>query len=299
MKYYIYLIKNKINNKNYIGQTINYEKRIKEHLYLRKDRKNMIIDSAINKYGKENFEFKIIDIAYSQNKIDELERKYIKEYNSLIPNGYNILKGGRKQQGSWNNKPIYIYDLNGKFIKEYESSLELERESSGKYKCRQIRRACNSKTHFYKDILIKFKSDNFKITNYKKPQSSKKKKVIQYDLNGNIIKKFNSIIEASNETKTSRTSIIMCLKHKYKKSNNYLWSYENEELNIDKIKPKIIRRTQIYQLDNEGNILNEFLSCKEAEITLNLPHNAYKVIFKVLDLDNRKAYNFYWKRKKV
>ena len=54
----IYKITNKINNKIYIGQSINYEKRIKEHIYARKNEKkhlNQIIDIAIKKYGKENF----------------------------------------------------------------------------------------------------------------------------------------------------------------------------------------------------------------------------------------------------
>lgn len=297
MKYYIYLIKNKINNKNYIGQTINYEKRIKEHLYLRKTKKNMIIDSAINKYGKENFYYNIIDIAYSQEQADNMEKKYIIEYNSLKPNGYNILKGGRNQKGSWNSKPILIYDLKGNFISEYESSLDLERKSNGKYKCRQIRLSCKKENHLYKDILVKFKEDNCKISKYIKPQSNRRKKVIQYDLEGNEINKFESIKEASEITKTIRTSIISCLKKKNKTANGFMWSYEEEKIDVDIIKPKTIIRTKIYQIDDDNNVINEFVSCKEAEKTLKLPHNAYKCIWKVLDSSNRKAYNFYWKRK--
>ena len=59
MNYYIYLIANKINNKQYIGQTVNFKKRIKEHSYGRNDNKNSLIDRAIKKYGKNNFDFLI------------------------------------------------------------------------------------------------------------------------------------------------------------------------------------------------------------------------------------------------
>ena len=34
----------------------------------------------------------------SIEEIDELEQKYIKEYNSISPNGYNILIGGQKNR---------------------------------------------------------------------------------------------------------------------------------------------------------------------------------------------------------
>lgn len=53
MKIYIYLIRSKINNKCYVGQTVNYEKRMKEHVYGRNNNRNSIIDRAIKKYGKE------------------------------------------------------------------------------------------------------------------------------------------------------------------------------------------------------------------------------------------------------
>ena len=40
-------------------------------------------------YGLENFGFEILDSASSQEELDEQQRKYIKQYNSLEPNGYN------------------------------------------------------------------------------------------------------------------------------------------------------------------------------------------------------------------
>ena len=53
---WIYKITNKINNKVYIGQTINsLEKRFKQHLSEAKQGKNCRLHSAIRKYGIDAF----------------------------------------------------------------------------------------------------------------------------------------------------------------------------------------------------------------------------------------------------
>lgn len=55
-----------------------------------------------------------------------------------------------------------------------------------------------------------------------------KKKVIQYDLNGNKLNTFESISSASRETNTNITGISNCINNKIKTSNNYIWVYESE-----------------------------------------------------------------------
>ena len=49
----IYKITNLINNQSYIGQSINIEQRIKQHF---RNKDKTVIDNAIQKYGKENFQ---------------------------------------------------------------------------------------------------------------------------------------------------------------------------------------------------------------------------------------------------
>lgn len=97
----IYKITNKINNKIYIGQSIHIETRIKEHLWKATNSKdvsfNAPIHLAIRKYGKENFEWEVIEECSIQD-IDEKEKYYIQQYNSLVPNGYNISTGGQKNK---------------------------------------------------------------------------------------------------------------------------------------------------------------------------------------------------------
>lgn len=88
----IYKITNKINNKIYIGKTIlkDPKYRFNVHVYLSKNKPKMLICRAIAKYGKQNFTFEIIHYASQNENLNFLEESYIKAFNSLTPNGYNI-----------------------------------------------------------------------------------------------------------------------------------------------------------------------------------------------------------------
>jgi hypothetical protein len=102
----IYLIKNKINNKCYIGQAMcftgsnnskwgtigRWKSHIREALNLSNDH-CIALNNAIRKYGHDNFEVTTL-VKCHKDKLDEYEIKYITEYNSIQPNGYNIKFGG-------------------------------------------------------------------------------------------------------------------------------------------------------------------------------------------------------------
>lgn len=100
----IYIIKNIINNKSYIGQTLSYgsngrklgiNKRFKTHINNSKNNKNScrILENAIRKYGSENFV--IIEICKCNiENLNSNEIKYIKIFNTVSPNGYNLQTGG-------------------------------------------------------------------------------------------------------------------------------------------------------------------------------------------------------------
>jgi len=93
----IYLIRNKTNNKIYIGQTIQsggFDARYKHNL--ENETHNEHLKRSIHKYGIENFEInKEFDIAYSQEELNKLEDMYIKIYNTTDKRyGYNKMFGG-------------------------------------------------------------------------------------------------------------------------------------------------------------------------------------------------------------
>ena len=89
MKKAIYKITNKINNKIYIGQSNDPERRFYEHIHNNVD--SSLIHRALKKYGPENFTFEVIGWFEDWK---EKEIYYISFYRSLTPYGYNIHEGG-------------------------------------------------------------------------------------------------------------------------------------------------------------------------------------------------------------
>lgn len=90
----LYIVTNSINNKRYVGQTIQtlHSRWTKHYSY----KGNNALVSAINKYGKENFHIKQIAMANSQEELDYREEYYIKLFKTLSPNGYNLMSAPGK-----------------------------------------------------------------------------------------------------------------------------------------------------------------------------------------------------------
>lgn len=92
MKTGIYIIENTINNKKYIGSSINITKRWYQHKHLlnKNIHENSYLQNAWNKYGKDCFKFKIIEFTTDENLILR-EQYYIDYYNVCDENfGYNL-----------------------------------------------------------------------------------------------------------------------------------------------------------------------------------------------------------------
>lgn len=109
----IYKITNLVNNKSYIGQSIDIDRRFKSHKNYPLENSNYPLYRAFRKYGIDNFSFEVLEEC-SIKELDEKEIYYIKHYDTYN-NGYNQTTGG---QGNSNNiiKLSYedvniIYDL--------------------------------------------------------------------------------------------------------------------------------------------------------------------------------------------
>jgi len=87
----IYCIICDVNGKLYIGQSIQMNKRINDHFKKLENNNhfNSHLQSAYNKYGKENFKWEVLKYC-KKEKLDKLEEYYIKYYNSTNRGcGYN------------------------------------------------------------------------------------------------------------------------------------------------------------------------------------------------------------------
>lgn len=166
----IYEIINCLNNKVYVGMTtLDINRRWIKHKTAHKSGVNMILYKAMDKYGLDNFKINILESNISNDKLCERERYWIKEKNSLSPNGYNNTRGGLSLEGDEN--PFY-----GK-----------EHSTETRVKMREIalnRDMSRDGNPFYG----KEHSINSKL----KISKGNSKGVIAYDDNGDIIKEFKS-----------------------------------------------------------------------------------------------------------
>lgn len=98
---HIYCFTNKINKKKYIGQSISPSEKRRNlhksnHLNENSSEYNSVIHRAMRKYGYENFEYEILaNYIDDQDLLNILEIYYIKEFDSQVPNGYNVEAGGK------------------------------------------------------------------------------------------------------------------------------------------------------------------------------------------------------------
>lgn len=108
----IYLIRNKHNNKGYIGQAVEYlssnvkwgmdgrwKSHIREALSGTKDN-CLLLNQAIRKYTSESFTLECLCECNDTIELNEKEIEYIKLYSTLVPNGYNLKTGGTYGQDS-------------------------------------------------------------------------------------------------------------------------------------------------------------------------------------------------------
>lgn len=231
----IYKITNKINKKAYIGASIDIQRRWKEH-------KRMLykadIYDAFKKYGIDNFTFEVVELC-QQEELNLKEKYWINFYNTY-KNGYNMTTGG---EGGFQKigKKVVQYDLNGNFISIYESITYAERCLNIPCKSSNITRVCQGKAYESNGYQWRYLNENIDYTQNigksplkeKLKEGSKKgklnrvyesKKVAQCDKDSHkIIKIFNSIKEASEETNTCFTSIYKVCNGKRKTAGGYYW----------------------------------------------------------------------------
>ena len=216
----IYTITCLIDNKIYIGRTIKWSKRKVVHKSLLKNNKhkNTHLQNAWNKYGESNFSFEILE-EYEPEFLCSMENWWCNMLNSHNENyGYNIEP----------TSPFGVISC-AKETKEKLSKIHKNRIISNETKQKMSKsQTCKkrSKESIKKGIETKKKNG------YKMPELSKnkiseffKKPIYQMDLEENIIKKFDSTLDASKILNLSRFGITNCLNKKTKTSGGFKWKF--------------------------------------------------------------------------
>ena len=209
----IYKATNVATGEVYIGATtIELEERIKDHYNKAVKNYGHKFQTAIREYGIENIKWEQIDTAQDSNELALKESRYIEKFDT-VNNGYNSDRGGGFK------KLIYQYSLTGELESTFQSLEEASKsssisEDSISHACVGDRKTSNG---FYWTYTSTFDLK----------EDYRKKKVIQYDLEGELVKVFDSISDASKQTEINKSSIAKCCRGERNMVGGFIWRTKN------------------------------------------------------------------------
>jgi group I intron endonuclease len=262
---FIYKITNTINNKCYIGETIkdNPNSRWLSHKSSIKRKCGCpLLMKAFEKYGEDAFKFEVLIICFDED-VFKFEKEYIKKYNSLSPNGYNVAEGGKfnahfkgkkHSEETKNIMSIKSKEYNNREeVKERARRVaiefnkthnigELQKKSEkwqkalaeGRIGCGIQNKNCNiHRDKISKGLKRYYAENNNYKDNFKNHSEILTKvngrKVSQYSLDNILIATFDSIIIASKSTDIGRRSIQSAAIGRSKTAGGYIWKYADDK----------------------------------------------------------------------
>ena len=225
----IYKITNKINGKVYIGQSINIEKRWKQHI----NDPGYNIHNAIKKYGKENFSFEVL-LECPVDMLDVWESDMINLYDCVAPKGYNIVPNGKGISPK-------CREICSKWMKENNPMKNPETAKRVAEKLKGTHH--NRVTDYQRRVTSKRMKENNPMKN---PETAKRvaekmrgrkelrsrtikrskyTKILQYDLNGNLIREWELISDISKTLNIKTHRIYEVLYGRQKATGGYRWKF--------------------------------------------------------------------------
>ena len=243
---YIYMHKNKINGKIYVGQTVrekaNYRWGNNGKKYI-DNNSNSHFSNAIKKYGWNNFEH-IIICECELEQLDDKEREYIKLFDSTNPEkGYNSESGGNKNK-------IISEDAKQKMSKAHKGKPGRKLTEEERKKMSESRKGKNNPMYGVKG------KDH---PNFGKFNRCNCKKVIKITPD-NHIEEYASVAETARKNNTCFTNISgVCHGRNGKKYKKNIYLFKNEyngesydeltlkfkEIYLEKIKNNFIDKSKM------------------------------------------------------
>lgn len=144
---------------------------------------------------------------------------FIFEFNSENLDPPTVNKINKIINNNPNRKEVVQYDLEGNVISEFRSLSQ----ASGLSGCHiyLISKCCKEKKYYtVNNTTFRYKGDDFDYYPYNKHKQINSKVIIKYDLDGNIIERFESQRKAAKDVNTNHGNIKRCCEIKYKKTTH-------------------------------------------------------------------------------
>lgn len=186
--------------------------------------------------------WKNINMDILEDKIPskhEAERKEAKYIFECLKNKENVL-----------NKTyvaISLFDINGNLYKSYPS-YQVAAEELNVKPCR-LMQAVNRKERLLGIYTVKKYDPDIKFIklDYIHDKPYNYRKILQYDLDGNLIKEWESGHICSKELNIDRSLLTKCLKDFNKTANSYRFKYKNESILDDGIQYRVFMYNSDHQ----------------------------------------------------
>jgi len=211
----IYIIENTNNQQCYVGSAVNINNRWRRHKSLlnRSKHNNKKLQNSWNKYGSDSFKFNII-IESTINKLIENEQYYIDK----IKPEFNHRKIASSNLG------MKYSDITRKRMSDaqklsYKENPERGKAVSNFNKGNTYNLGRASKR---KGITVDKESIDLMRT------SKSTKYILQYDLDGNLIKEWSNMAEIIDTGKYSNGNILRCCKNKRKTHKGFMWKFKKQ-----------------------------------------------------------------------
>lgn len=183
--------------------------------------RNTLFWRAIKKYGWENIKHEILIDGISKDEACRIEQELIAKYQSNNPAyGYNLTSGGESGAVMSDATRKRMSDS----MKGIPKSEKAKRNMRlNHYDCRGENNPNYGKKWTQEQLAIRQAHRVYKYGG----ENPSAKAILQCDFDGNIVKRWGSISEAS--LFYCRTSIRFCLQGKYKQHKGFIWRYEDEK----------------------------------------------------------------------
>lgn len=245
----IYKIKNNLNNKVYIGSSIDVERRWRQHKEASINEKdhhyNYPLMIAFRQFGVDNFTFEIIDTLPDYQTMIKAEHNWIIKENCVVPNGYNqtdntnspmfdpnIAKKMSDTKRDKYGKRVSEIDSNGNIIDVWESLAEAgEKTGLDRFKISDV---CNGRRLTTGNRIFRFldEEENIIIPEVKVNQvqtnriTKTSRKVIKMDDNNNILQTYDSVALAAADNNCDASAISKVCNGKRNKCGGFKWIYQ-------------------------------------------------------------------------
>lgn len=240
---YIYKITNLVNKKPYVGKTVNTVAvrwaKHKDEAF--NQNSPWLIHRAMRKYGIENFVIEELEKC-SDEILSEREQYWIRVINSYFKDGYG-----------------YNMTIGGDGIQQYSDAQILELWNQG-FNCDKIAKILSCCTHTVYHRIAAIIGPNAAT---QRRAETNRKPILQYDLNGNFLRSWSSMLEAQKQLGLSAGSLTACCQKKYTQAGGSLWKTADDDTPIEQLMINYAKSKNcnaVDKIDKDGNILATYPS---------------------------------------